>query len=93
MAAESFRSTWERLWSLVWKGSKAPSNVLKNLICEVEGSEGYARNDVRAKAKTWLISQVSNLDDEDILLARDHFGYLLPAEWGFQGGKCSDPKI
>jgi hypothetical protein len=59
-----------------------PSSVLKNLIGEVENSAGYARNDARAKAKAWLISQVSSLDEEDILLAKAHFGYLLPAEWG-----------
>ena len=62
----------------------APSNILKGLIREVESSTGYARNDVRAKAKAWLISHVSSLDEEDILLAKAHFGYLLPAEWGFQ---------
>ena len=60
----------------------APSAKLKDLIREVENSAGYARNDVRAKAKTWLISHVSALDEADILLAKAHFGYLLPAEWG-----------
>ncbi len=75
MTIESFRSAWKRLWSLVWKGSAAPSNVLKDLISEVEGSEGYARNDVRARAKIWLISHVSTLDEEDMMLARDYFGY------------------
>ena len=78
-----FCANWKRLLSFVWKGSKAPSHVLKGLIREVESSVGYARNDVRAKAKTWLIDHVSSLDAEDILLARNHFGYLLPAEWGF----------
>jgi hypothetical protein len=62
---------------------ETPSNVLKDLIREVENSAGYARNDARAKAKTWLISHASSLDEEDILLARAHFAYLLPAEWGF----------
>jgi drug/metabolite transporter superfamily protein YnfA len=60
-----------------------PSSVLKDLIREVENSAGYARNDARAKAKTWLISHASSLDEEDILLAKAHLGYLLPAEWGF----------
>jgi hypothetical protein len=41
----------------------------------------HARNDVRAKAKAWLIGHVSSLDDEEILLARENFGYLLPAQW------------
>ena len=59
-----------------------PSCVLKDLIREVESSAGYARNDARAKAKTWLIGHASSLDEEDILLAKAHFGYLLPAEWG-----------
>jgi len=62
---------------------ETPSSVLKDLIREVENSAGYARNDARAKAKTWLMSHVSSLDEEDILLAKAHFGYLLPAEWGF----------
>ncbi len=76
--------TWEHFWSLFGLGRKAPSNILKALIREVEDSEGYARNDVRAKAKSWLISQSSSLDSATILLARDHFGYLLPAGWGLQ---------
>jgi len=63
-------------------GGNAPSHTLKDLISEVENSEGFARTDARAKAKAWLISHVSSLDDEDILLAKDHFGYLLPAGWG-----------
>jgi len=62
--------------------SDAPSRVLQNLIREVENSAGYARNDARAKAKAWLISHASSLEEEDILLAKAHFGYLLPAEWG-----------
>ena len=62
--------------------SDAPSRVLQNLIREVENGAGYARNDARAKAKAWLISHASSLEEEDILLAKAHFGYLLPAEWG-----------
>jgi hypothetical protein len=93
MTVESFRSDWKRFWSLVGQGSEAPSNVLKNLISEVEDSEGYARNDVRTKAKTWLISHVSTLDEEDVLLARDHFGYLLPMDWGIPATQCADPKF
>jgi len=62
---------------------ETPSRVLTDLIREVESSAGYARNDARAKAKAWLISHVTTLDQEDIQLAKAHFGYLLPAEWGF----------
>jgi len=62
--------------------SETPSSVLKDLMREVENSAGYARNDARAKAKTWLISHASSLDEEDIRLAKAHFAYLLPAEWG-----------
>jgi hypothetical protein len=65
--------------------SEAPSQVLHQLIRKVEGSGGYERNDARAKAKAWLIEHVSSLDEEDILLAKAHFGYLLPAEWGGAG--------
>jgi hypothetical protein len=62
--------------------SDAPSAVLESLIDEVESCSGYARNDARAKAKQWLINHVSSLDEEDILLAKNRFGYLLPADWG-----------
>ncbi len=78
---------------MIWKGSEAPSNVLKNLISEVEGSEGYARNDVRAKAKTWLISHVSTLDNEDILLARITSDTCFLQVGEFQAVKRADPKI
>lgn len=64
------------------EGDSEPSSVLHNLIRQVENSAGYARNDERAKAKAWLISHVSSLNEEDILLAKANFGYLLPAEWG-----------
>jgi len=86
MNLKSFRAKWQRIWS-AWFGRSAPSNVLKELIREVEGSEGYARNDVRAKAKIWLVGHVSSLDDQDILLARENFGYLLPAQWGLPAVK------
>jgi hypothetical protein len=61
---------------------ETPSRVLKDLIREVDESSGYARNDARAKAKAWLLGHATSLDAEDILLAKTHFGYLLPAEWG-----------
>jgi hypothetical protein len=64
-------------------GGEESSRALKDLILNVENSAGYARNDARVKAKTWLISHVSSLDEEDILLAKAHFGYLLPAGWGY----------
>jgi hypothetical protein len=84
MKTQSLRLAWVHFWSLLGQGRKAPSNIVKAFISEVEGSEGYARNDVRARAKSWLISHGSSLDSATILLARDHFGYLLPAEWGLQ---------
>ena len=62
--------------------SATPSSILRELIHEVETSAGYARNDARAKAKAWLVGHVGSLDQEDILLAKTHFGYLLPPEWG-----------
>jgi hypothetical protein len=52
------------------------------LIHEEESTLGYERNDVRAKAKKWLITNGKTLATRDILLARAHFGYLLPANWG-----------
>jgi hypothetical protein len=52
------------------------------LIREDESAVGYERNDIRAKAKEWLIAHGSSLTAEDVILARDHFGYLLPMEWG-----------
>jgi len=82
MKAQAFRNFLER-WSFpFWKNSEAPSSALKDLIREVESCTGYARNDARAKAKTWLVGHVSSLSEEDILLAKTHFGYLLPLEWG-----------
>jgi len=86
MNIQNLRDKWRRMASS-WNGRSAPSHVLKELIREVEGCEGYARNDVRAKAKIWLIGHVSSLDDEDISLARENFGYLLPAQWGLPAAK------
>ena len=82
MKAQTFRNFLERLSSPFWRETEVFSSVLKDLIREVEGSEVCARNDARAKAKNWLISHVSSLGEEDILLAKAHLGYLLPAEWG-----------
>ena len=52
------------------------------MIREDESAVGYDRNNVRAKAKSWLIEHGATLGAEDIILARDHFGYLLPVGWG-----------
>jgi len=68
----------------VGRKSDASRHILKDLIREVENSAGYLRNDARVKAKSWLISHVSSMGEEDILMARAHFGYLLPAEWGLR---------
>ena len=91
MNLKNLRTKCGRIWSS-WNGRSATSNVLMELIREVEGSVGYARNDVRAKAKTWLIAHVSTLDDEDISLARENFGYLLPARWGLPAAKSLWPE-
>jgi hypothetical protein len=73
--------TWlESAWSLL-KERTVSSSVLRGLILEVDSAEGYARTDVRAKAKSWLIGHVSTLAAKDILLAEAHFGYLLPVGW------------
>lgn len=81
MNQTAFRAKWERLHSFVFKG-RASGEALRALICEDENAVGYDRNDVRAKAKIWLIDHGSSLVAADILMARDHFGYLLPMGWG-----------
>jgi hypothetical protein len=60
----------------------SPSSVLNRLIREVEESSGYTRNDARAKAKEWLVTNVTSLGENEIFLAKTHFSYLLPADWG-----------
>jgi hypothetical protein len=84
----ALRAWLESAWSFLKEG-KVSSGVLRGLIIEVDSAEGYARNDVRAKAKLWLIGHVSSLAAKDILLAEAHFGYLLPAGWG--AGKVASP--
>jgi hypothetical protein len=84
MKDQTFRDFFERLSFPFWRERKAPCSVLKNLIREVESSSGDARSDARTKAKAWLISRVSSLGEEEILLAKVHFGYLLPSEWGLK---------
>jgi hypothetical protein len=77
----AFRTHWKYLRSLLLKG-RTSSGILRSLIREDEGTKGYDRNGVRAKAKEWLITHGANLAAQDVLLARAHFGYLLPANWG-----------
>jgi hypothetical protein len=91
MKAQTFRNILKRMSFPFWRQSEAPCCVLKDLIREVESSAGYGRNDARAKAKTWLIRHVSSLGEGDILLAKAHFGYLLPAEWGLKPERRLDP--
>jgi len=81
MNQTTLRTNWERLCSLLFKG-RTSRGTLRTLILEDECTVGYDRNDVRAKAKKWLIDHGSSLAAEDILLARNHFGYLLPTGWG-----------
>lgn len=81
MNPPGFRAHWERLSSFLFKG-RASCGALRDLIREDESAVGYERNDVRAKAKKWLIAHGPSLAAQDILLARDHFGYLLPLGWG-----------
>ena len=76
------RAIWERLCDILFKGP-ASCGDLRALILEDESAVGYERNHVRAKAKSWLIEHGATLGAEDIVLARDHFGYLLPMGWGY----------
>jgi hypothetical protein len=84
MKAQTFRDFLERLSFPFWRECGTPCSVLKDLIREVESCAGYARNAARTKAKTWLTSHGSSLSEEHISLAKIHFGYLLPAEWGLK---------
>jgi hypothetical protein len=72
----------KRLFRIFWTEGEASSSILKELIRGVEESSGNARSDARAEAKAWLLSHVATLNQRDILLARNHFSYLLPAGWG-----------
>jgi hypothetical protein len=71
MNSPAFLTHWERL-----------CGTLRALIQEDKSAVGYDRNDVRAKAKSWLIDHGASLAAEDVSLAKDHFGYLLPVGWG-----------
>jgi hypothetical protein len=81
MDQTALRANWERWCSFLFRG-RISRGTLRTLIHEDECTVGYERNNVRAKAKKWLIDQGSSLAAEDILLAREHFGYLLPTGWG-----------
>lgn len=81
MKRPALRTLWNRLKSFLLKG-RTSSGILRGLIHEDEITLGYERNDVRAKAKKWLLTHGETLAARDVLLARDHFGYLLPANWG-----------
>jgi hypothetical protein len=65
-----------------FQGEDASSTILEDLIRGVEESAGQDRMDARVKAKAWLLAHGASLDEEDIQLAKAHFGYLLPAGWG-----------
>jgi hypothetical protein len=90
MNFDSWRSGWKRLASLFPKSRVPSSHALRELIREVNESSGYARNEARAQAKTWLLGHVSTLSRGDILFAREQLGYLLPAGWGVPGNASLD---
>ena len=91
MRSQTFQDFFKRLSFPLWRKSEAPRHILKDLICEVESSAGFVRNEARMKAKTWLIRHVSSMGEEDILLAKLHFDYLLPAEWGLRPDRRPSP--
>jgi len=64
------------------EAEETPASVLHTLIREVEESSLSDRTTARAKAKAWLLTHRSEMDEEAIELARTHFGYLLPPDWG-----------
>ncbi len=80
MNRPNFRATWNRL-KYFYENRRTSSGILRGLIHEDESAQGYERNDVRAKAKQWLVTHRETLAKRDVLLAEDHFGYLLPANW------------
>jgi len=82
MKLDPFRSGWKRLMNLFPKKGVPSSNALRDLIRGVDESSGYARNEARAQAKTWLLGHVSTLNQRDIVFAKEQLGYLLPAGWG-----------
>jgi hypothetical protein len=79
---QAFLDAAHYLRFLLTHGGRGPSKTLLDLIHEVECTAGNDRSDARAKAKAWLLSDGLFMGQEDILLARTHFYYLLPASWG-----------
>jgi hypothetical protein len=82
MKLETLLFYWKSLLDRLSKTGRVPSIALQGLIRDVEESSGYSRNDARAKAKAWLLSHVSSMNQTDIAFAREHFAYLLPVGWG-----------
>jgi hypothetical protein len=80
MNQTDFRSTWELLHSFLFR-RRTSGGTLRALILEEKSALGYDRNDIRAKAKKWLIAHGPSLAAQDVLLAQEHFGYLLPLGW------------
>jgi hypothetical protein len=80
MNQPTFRSAWESLRSFFLR-DRISGGTVRALIREEENAVGYERNDIRARAKEWLIAHRSSLAPDDVLLAQEHFGYLLPAGW------------
>jgi hypothetical protein len=72
----------KRIWHHFWQNRMKRASVLEDLIRGVEESSGLDRTHARAEAKAWLISHVASMNRYDIEVARSHFGYLLPANWG-----------
>ncbi len=90
MNFDSLCSAWKRLLNVFSKNGTPSSSALRELIRGVDESSGYARNEARAQAKTWLLGHASTLRRGDILFAREQLGYLLPAGWGVLGNTSSD---
>ncbi len=89
MNQTAFQSHWKLLRSYLCKG-RTSCGTLRALIREEAGAVGYDRNDIRAKAKEWLIAHGSSLGADDVLLAEEHFGYLLPPGWERVNGNRQD---
>ncbi len=81
MNQTALRIKWESRCSSIF-GMRAPGEALRALIREDESALDYDRNNIRASAKIGLIDRGSSLGAADILLARDHFGKLVPMGWG-----------
>jgi hypothetical protein len=74
------RTHWELFRSFLSR-RRTFRGTLRDLIREEETAVGYERNDIRARAKEWLIAHGSSLGAKEIQLAQEHFGYLLPLGW------------